>query len=329
MEQWFDTRRALKRYTVARAGLTSTYLETPQGVWSNEGRVPTCAWIAAHPAQATRLRVSCNASGRNGAAPRHIAESRPAADPALAAFLTGYRAALSSGAARSLGAGRVGGRPVLWIGFPLQGATPRETERVAVSTSTFRPLRIEITTGGKVGVRADVVTIDTVLYRPALFRRPTVDRNPSPTAGEVAATVHLTRSAAERALEGQARSLGATFRSLPLVDARLDTLTTGYGPRLHRRASRAPGVEFLYGDMRLGAGSPFLRVSEALSPQVAYGMQPTRTLARRHVVITRFESAGARSLWLGELRAARLWVSLEASSRLLVLEAAAALNKAR
>lgn len=288
IEQWFDTRRGLDRYTVDRAGVTHAYLETPHGVWS--------------------------------------------ADPALAAFLTGYRAALSSGAARYLGPGRVGGRPVFWIGFALEGSKPRRTERVAVSRATFRPLRIETATDGKVGVRADVVRIDTLPYRAALFVRPSVHRRPAPVAGEVAATRHVSRAVAEQGLGKRARSLGETFGSLPLIDARLDILTTGYGRLSHKHATRAPGVQFLYGDNGLVARKPFLRVSEALSPQFAYGMQPNRTLARANVIVTRIESetsTGGRSLWLGELRTAKLWVSLEASSRSLLLEAAAALNKAR
>ena len=70
-EIWFDGERGLLR-SAQRIGDTVTIetLETPQGAWTQAGRVYTCAWIAAHPVEATKARVSCNASGKNGTTPR-------------------------------------------------------------------------------------------------------------------------------------------------------------------------------------------------------------------------------------------------------------------
>ena len=81
-EIWFDDERGLLR-SVQRIGgtVTSETLETPQGAWTRAGRVYTCAWIAAHPVEATKARVSCNPSGKNGTTPRHVPEPRPVADP--------------------------------------------------------------------------------------------------------------------------------------------------------------------------------------------------------------------------------------------------------
>ena len=94
-EIWFDGERGLLR-SVQRIGDTVTIetLETPQGAWTQAGRVYTCAWIAAHPVEATKARVSCNASGKNGTTPRHIPEPRPS----LSAGAGGVRDRLPRGA---------------------------------------------------------------------------------------------------------------------------------------------------------------------------------------------------------------------------------------
>jgi hypothetical protein len=338
VEQWFDAQRALRSYTVAGAGQSDAFLETPQGVWSSAGRVPTCAWIAAHPVKASRLRVSCDLSGRNGTTPRQIAETRPTADPALAAFLTGYRAALRSGAARSLGPGRLSGKPVFWISFSVWDSRPAQTERVAISRKSFRPLLFETVANGKVSARAKIVAIGTVAFAPSLFRRPALATRLSPAAGEVAKTRHVSLRVAEAALGRHARSLGTAFGSLPLIDARTDELTTGYGPLSGRPVTRAPGVEFIYGDSGgTFNGNPFLRVSEALSPQMAYGMRadvpglPSGSLllsrAENETITSSGHTAARRTLWFGSMRVGSLYVALQAGSRELLLTAAKTLER--
>jgi hypothetical protein len=347
VEQWFDAKRSLKSYTMSRNGATDAFLETPNGVWSSAGRVPTCSWIAAHPIKATKLRVSCSESGRNGTTPRQVPESRPTGDPALSAFLSGYRSALRSGAARNLGAGKVGTTPVFWIGFSVKGSHPAQTERVAVAKMSFRPVLFETTVNGKVSTRARVVTIETVAFARSLFSRPTAHTQLTPSAGEVAKTKHVPLRIAEAALGGAARSLGHTFASLPLIDARIDDLTTGYGPLSGKRVTHAPGVQLIYGDADIASNTPFLRISEALSPQMAYGMQTNRAPLPGSLVLTeiRNETAplhangsgwkcyapvcGNQSLWFGQMRLGSLYLALETSSRSLILEAARSLEKAQ
>jgi hypothetical protein len=347
VEQWFDAKRSLKRYTTSRDGQTDAFLETPTGVWSSAGRVPTCAWIAAHPIKATKLRVSCSASGRNGTTPRHIAESRPTGNPALSAFISGYRAALRSGAARNLGAGKVGASRVFWIGFSVKGSHPAQTERVAVARQTFRPILFETTINGKISTSARVVTIGTVAFAPSLFTRPATQTRPTPSAGEVAKAKHVRLGVAEAALGGATRSLGQTFASLPLIDARIDDLTTGYGPLSGKPAMHAPGVQLIYGDAGIASNTPFLRISEALSPQMAYGMQANRPLLRGSLVLTEIRNATTpvrangsgwscyapvcdnRSLWFGQMRVGRLYIALETGSRTLILQAARSLETSR
>src|SRR5688500_554582 len=70
-EMWFDEDRGLKRTVTRLDGVVlDEMLETPAGGFTQSGPVMTCAWIAAHPVEATRRGVSCNASGENGTTPR-------------------------------------------------------------------------------------------------------------------------------------------------------------------------------------------------------------------------------------------------------------------
>jgi hypothetical protein len=327
VETWFDAGRALRKSVVTRNGTQiEVELATPQGVWSESGRVPTCAWIATHPAQATKLRVSCSASGQNAPTPRQLSEARPAADPALAAFITGYRQSLRSGRARSLGPGHVGSRAVYWITFNISSANTPRSERVAVDRRTYQPVLVQTVTDGQAGVPARVEQIGSTAYSPTLFKRPALGP-PQPAAGQVAKSRHVARGVAEAALRGQARSLGASFASLPLIDARIDQLTTGYGPLSGRPLTHGTGVAFVYSvdGMPLN-GTPFLRISEALSPQMAYGLQPEGASLREGVlVLTRF----GNGLWLGKTRAGALYVALQGSSRRLLVSAAREIGRTR
>jgi hypothetical protein len=332
IETWFDAQRALRRTVVLRGGTRSDELATPHGVWSEYGRVPTCAWIAAHPAQAAKLRVSCSAS-----APHRLAEARPTVDPALAAFVGGYQAALRSGRARNLGAGRVGAYQVYWIGFRVKSSGLR-AERVAVDRQSFRPLQFEAVSKGRVVFRARVLAIGSIAFRPALFVRPARARTLPPVAGEVARTRHVRLAGAEAALGGGVRSLGRSFATLPLTDARIDELTTGYGPLSGQPVRHGRGVQLIYGDTGgFLNGNAFLRLSEALAPQLAYGMQTGGAFVTEGtLLLTRVENetlatsghpAVRRALWFGQLKTrSGLYVALQGSSRRLVLQAAHALE---
>lgn len=63
------------------------------------------------------------------------------AEPALAAFVTGYRQALADGTARPSGAGVVAGHRVVWLRFP---AASRDSfpQEVAVDGTSYRPLAL-------------------------------------------------------------------------------------------------------------------------------------------------------------------------------------------
>ena len=77
-EIWFDGGRDLKKTLMTLDGaVLDEVLETRQGGWTRGGRVYTCAWIAAHPVEATKARVSCDPSGENGTTPRTVPERPP------------------------------------------------------------------------------------------------------------------------------------------------------------------------------------------------------------------------------------------------------------
>ena len=70
MEIWYDHKQGLK-HSVLRSGgrIVDDTLETPEGGYTPGGIVYDCAWIAAHPVEATKARVSCNANRNNGTTP--------------------------------------------------------------------------------------------------------------------------------------------------------------------------------------------------------------------------------------------------------------------
>jgi len=66
-EIWFDQGRDLRKtVTILDGSVLDATLETDEGGFSRSGPIITCAWIAAHPVEATKMRVSCNLNGDNG-----------------------------------------------------------------------------------------------------------------------------------------------------------------------------------------------------------------------------------------------------------------------
>lgn len=320
-EIWFDERLALERVVTRTNGRTSdVQLSTPEGVWTPVGRVFTCAWIAAHPVEAAKRRVSCASHG--------LREERPALDPALAGFVTGYKDALASGAARRVGRGVVDGRPVEWLEFEPPG--PSEgAERVAVDRENGRPLLVRALLDGKVVVESRVRVAETVTPGQADFTKPKrIASGALPQVGNVVASRVGPIGAASSALGGRVAWLGRQFAGLRLSEVRLDTIKTSYAGSRRLRTSR--GVEFLYGER--GARYAWLR--EATEPAFAYGflrgttLPPAGRLLVRRVHVETAPSGGGRAVptstgvWQGQLVRGRLFVALEASSKALLLHAA-------
>jgi hypothetical protein len=178
------------------------------------------------------------------------------------------------------------------------------------------------------------VTAEKVAYTPSLFARPTLSKDQEPAVGNVVATRPLSLNAAERALGGRAKSLGSRFAGLALTDARLDSLRTGYGVLSHKPIQKSSGVEFVYGSgTERGGTGPYLRLSEALSPQMAYFAQTAKRLTPGTLSLITFRPSPvekgqknkARAFRVGQLRTDHLYVTIEGSTRSSVIAAAKAL----
>jgi hypothetical protein len=331
-EIWFDERRRLERVVTWTNGRTSdAQLSTPAGVWTPEGRVFTCAWIAAHPVEAAKRRVSCSSTSRP------VREERPALDPALAGFVTGYRAALASGAAQRIGTGVVDGRAVEWLAFalPSTGGVGVRSERVAVERRSGRPLLVRALVDGKVVAESRVRVAETVTPVRADFTKP--KRTPSgalPEVGNVVRSSVVPVGTASSALGGRVVWLGRRFAGLPLTEARLDRIETFYRFGASRRSTTGAGVQLLYGERSPAVSTRFVSLRESARPQLAYGfmrpsvLPPAGRLLVQRVDVDAAPKGGGRAVpsravfWQGQLVRDRLFVALEASSKRLLLSAA-------
>jgi hypothetical protein len=274
-EIWFDHSRDLKKSVYTLDGeVLDEALETAEGGWTRGGRIITCAWIAAHPVEATKMRVSCNENMQNGTTPRHIPEKPPTLEDALAGFVDRYQSALASGAARELGRGRIGDRDVVWLQLV------RDDQRVAVDAETHKPVLVEAGSS----VRFRVLTAETIAFDPSLFTRPEPAK---PPPGGVSASTRVqtevTPRQAAAALGGTAVWLGSDWNGYELVETRSEDLTVGYG----RRSARPPGhvvaVEFAY--ERSGDEQSRFSLTEATACTMFVGCGPTSPEAPGQMVV--------------------------------------------
>ena len=318
-ELWFDGDRGLLR-SVQRVGgaVTGEVLETPKGSWTESGRVYTCAWIAAHPVEATKARVSCNPSGQNGTMPRRVPEPRPDLDPALAGFVTGYREALANGTATRDGAGVVAGRAVEWLRFAIpatgnQGAT--RVERVAVDAGTSIPVRVETLADGKLVDGATISVAETLDRASVSFARPrVVPPGQEPVVNRVVGQSEASLDEARAALGGRLVG-GASLAGLPRRAVTLKTVAVGYGEDSGREPRRVPSVELSYG---AASGDEGVVVTEALEPLMLYRFGLDRQeVPDGSLSVIRF-GAGH----LGRMQVEGLYVSIEAPGKALLLDAA-------
>jgi hypothetical protein len=316
-ELWFDGERGLLR-SVQRVGgtVTGEVLETPTGSWTEAGRVYTCAWIAAHPVEATKARVSCNPSGQNGTTPRHVPEPRPDLDPALAGFVTGYREALANGTAIHDGAGVVDGRAIEWLRFAVGGAgSAARIERVAVDADTSVPVRVETLEDGKLVDGATISVAETLERASVSFARPGfVPPGQEPVVNRVVGQSEVSLDEARAALGGRLVG-GASLAGLPRRAVTVKTVSVGYGEDSGREPRRVPSVELSYG---AASGDGGVVVTETLEPLMLYRFGLYRQeVPDGSLSVIRF-GAG----YLGRMQVAGLYVSIEAPAKALLLDAA-------
>jgi hypothetical protein len=271
-ELWYDRGKGLKRTVVSTNGvITSDVLETPAGGVTSNGIVYDCAWIAAHPAEAAAARVDCRSGG-----PQAATRPVPSVDPAFAAFIDGYPAALASGTAIKVGEGTRDGHHILWLRF----AAANGSELVAIDASNYLPVLVRA--GGN---ELRIVSIETVAAGEGHFERPTQHGAAEPSSGEVANSdpVALDTASLTAALP-DAVWLGTRLGPLQLIDARQQHLHTSYGDGT-TPVTTATGLELTYAapdaSGRLDHSTARVRINEASSPQFAYkwGFVPAMNLA--------------------------------------------------
>lgn len=268
-EIWYDQTRGLK-HTITRSGTTivGDVLETPRGGYVPGGIVYDCTWIAAHPVEATKAGVSCNASGQNGTKPQTVPRPKPTIAPGLVGFLDGYQQALRSGRARDTGEGQLDGQAVDWLEFTINSGT----ERVALDPSTHKPVLIEDGSGWS--LRLD--TVETVATSSANFSRPTENElGNQPAYGGVTDKQALSTepTAIATAVPGAIWS-GPKVAGLSLASAHRTVLKVSF---VHGTPQPQTGVglELDYGELKsnglVNRSQPFVRIEEAPNRALGFG----------------------------------------------------------
>jgi hypothetical protein len=260
VEIWFDRGRGIKA-TETTAGRTrlEQSLETPKGSWSSGGPIFTCAWIAAHPAEAAKARVSCAGDGRIGGAPVAATSAPAKLDPALANFADTYASALASGTARETERATVAGRDARWLEIKVDAPGRADAiERVAVDAATYKPFVVEDNAGRTL---FRVLSIESTPYDPATFARPvTVDR---PSGGSVTEAAAIAPLEAATTLGGKALWLGQATDQFELTAIERNRIAVGYGPLSNRPADIHDGLQLEYALVSSSSAKTKLTVSES------------------------------------------------------------------
>jgi hypothetical protein len=326
-EIWYDRQRGLK-HTITRSGATvlDDILETPKGGFTPGGIVYDCAWIAAHPVEATKARVSCNPSGENGTTPRAIPRPKPSVNPALGGFLDGYQKALAEGLAREAGTGELDGRAVVWLEFPTQAG---RTEKVALDQESYEPLLVEDNFGRRLRIRS----IETIPRERANFKRPSVDalgHQPS-FGGPVARLTRelaLEPAALAKALPG-ALWAGPTLDGYSLASAERKVLRTTFANDT-RPPEMGVGVELSYRALAPNGEPdrrrPAIHLQESATRQFGYAWGFLRGEPPPEGTLYAPISASDSEVAIGFAVVRGIFVTIHAPSTDLLLEAARSLR---
>jgi hypothetical protein len=274
-EIWYDGERGLKHSITRTNGTVSDdLLETPQGVTSQNGPVYTCAWIQAHPVEATRAGVSCRLDGDNGTVPHKVPEPAPVIDPGLSGFLNGYQGALANGTARRVGEGTIDGRPVIWLEMRLAQPRPPGADRtpdpieqrVAIDSESYRPLLVRALNGQ---TSYKVVEIGSVSRTAADFSKPTpvsVRPRQQISSGSVISSTEIDLDAARAVLGRPGLWAGERVAGLQLTTVTHRVLRTGYARSTGLDPRETDGLSLEY-----RRGSEILRIDETTGPSFAFG----------------------------------------------------------
>lgn len=250
---------------------------------------------------------------------RKSAGAAAQADPVIATFVTGYRSALARGELEVIRRGRLEGDEVVWVRASLPGA---RRDEVALDAATDLPRAFRVVVGAEPeGPIWRVPEIDSRLLSESDFTPR------SPPAGAVAGRVeserNVTLEEAARSFDGGGRWPGRAVAGLPLgrvVSQELTrTLTDG-------SLERGVGLELAYGD----TATEFVEIQQAARPEPAYRFAEGRLtlgfapIPEGQVALSAPEPQNG-GLWTGQLRAGDVFLTIRASRRELVLDAARSL----
>jgi hypothetical protein len=244
----------------------------------------------------------------------------PELHPALAGFVTRYRAALERGEADVVNEEELGGRSVVWLRLSSR-------DLVAVDAESYAPVLIK-PLGGRLAWR--VRAIETVARVEADFMRAVAKARPY--RGDVRKSQPVSsRQAADRT-SWPALWLGESWRTLRLVSLELQTLTRGYPPASGRQPTRGRGLRLRYAVDR---EPTYVDISQAPFPEPAYAFtggwetfagNPIPRQGQMELVEVP-NALNRRMTVIGQLRRDGVFVTIWASSRRLCLEAARALRR--
>ena len=247
---------------------------------------------------------------------------RPITDPALTAFVNGYRSALEDGRARDVGNGEVDGTKVQWLEFRSESGGGEE---VAVDAETYAPVAIRWVAHDTPGPLTKVLEIETEPAGAGDFAP--AERKPYPTRGDVVSSEVIDRARAQGQLRTPVLWPGPRVAGLDFSLARADEWKVvlsgdeaasieGKGIRL---AYTAPGAEH-----------PSLRLSESSYPAFAYGWEPSDPGPKPGTMRIKAFRAVAGSLggdmYQGELRRDGTYVVFQGESEEQIVTAARALE---
>lgn len=272
-EIWYDGERGLEHsITLTNGTLSDDTLQTPQGVTNQGGTVYTCAWIQAHPVEATRARVSCRMDGNNGTTPHNVPEPPPVIDPGLSGFLNGYQGALADGTAQRVGEGTIDGHHVIWLEMHLALPRPPGADRtpdpieqkVAIDSETYRPIVVRRLRGGG---SYHVVEIGTVSREAADFSKPTpVSEENQISGGSLVSSTEIGLDAARSVLGRPGLWAGQSIAGLQLTKIAHDTLRIHYARSSGLAPRETDGLTLEY-----GSGSDTLKLDETTEPSFVFG----------------------------------------------------------
>ena len=241
-------------------------------------------------------------------------------DPVVTVFLRGYRAALERGDVELLRRGRLDDHEVVWARLGVRSGSKDE---VALDATTDLPRAFRFVVGsGPPGPIWRVLALDSRSRSEDDFTVVTIPMGP--TRGEIDRELIVSPDAATAALEGRARWVGPEIDRLPLTRVSVQRLSRTFADG---RRQTGTGVEFLYG----GRPGDFVRIQQSVMPEPAYGFLEARfvlgfaPIPPEGAVALAYPSQGNRGFWRGQQRSGGIYVTILASERQLVLDAARAL----